>query len=93
MISTHSDICGERSIPRAKISGATAPISRDGTLSIFTPLIEADSAYTANEDDLSPAGLASLYRELSYNDLHFQNDLLGKVSDRNCELLLRHPHR
>ncbi len=67
--------------------------NRDGTLSIFTPLIEADSAYTANEDDLSPAGLASLYRELSYNDLHFQNDLLGKVSDRNCELLLRHPHR
>ncbi|WP_029759789.1 TIGR03767 family metallophosphoesterase [Gordonia hirsuta] len=67
--------------------------NRDGTLSIFTPLIEADSPYTADEDDLSPAGLASLYRELSYNDLHFQDDLLGRPADRNCELLLAHPHR
>ena len=65
----------------------------DGTLSIFTPLIEADSAYTADEDDLSPAGLASLYRELSYNDLHFDDELLGKATDRNCELLLTHPLR
>ncbi|WP_448222568.1 TIGR03767 family metallophosphoesterase [Gordonia iterans] len=67
--------------------------NRDGTLSIFTPLIEAESPYTADENDLSPLGLASLYRELSYNDLHQDDDLLGKVSDRNCELLLRHPLR
>lgn len=67
--------------------------NRDGTLSIFTPLIEADSPYTADEDDLSATGLASLYRELSYNDLHRDDDLLGKVADRNCELLLAHPLR
>lgn len=65
----------------------------DGTLSIFTPLIEADSAYTADEDDLSPAGLASLYRELSFNDLHYDPERIGKPADRNCELLLRHPLR
>lgn len=63
----------------------------DGTISLFTPLIEADSGYTADESDLSQAGLASLYRELSYNDLHYDADLLGKVSDRNCELLLTNP--
>lgn len=67
--------------------------NRDGTLSIFTPLIEADSAYTADESDLSPEGLASLYRELSYNDIHRDDELLGKIADRNCELLLTHPHR
>ncbi|MFT4085614.1 MAG: TIGR03767 family metallophosphoesterase [Gordonia sp. (in: high G+C Gram-positive bacteria)] len=63
----------------------------DGTLSIFTPLIEADAEYTADPSDLSPAGLASLYRELSANDIHYSEDLLGKVSDRNCELLLANP--
>ena len=65
----------------------------DGTLSIFTPLFEAEAAYTANEDDLSPDGLASLYRELSYNDIHYDAELLGAMSDRNCELLLEHPLR
>ncbi|MBM7366093.1 TIGR03767 family metallophosphoesterase [Gordonia hydrophobica] len=63
----------------------------DGTLSIFTPLIEADSPYTADPSDLSQLGLASLYRELSYNDIHQNDDLLGKPSDRNCELLLANP--
>lgn len=62
----------------------------DGTISLFTPLIEADSPYTANPDDLSPTGLASLYRELSANDLHAE-DRLGRPTDRNCELLLADP--
>lgn len=65
--------------------------NRDGTLSIFTPLIEADSRYTADPSDLSPAGLASLYRELSYNDIHRDDALLGAPNDRNCELLLPNP--
>ncbi|WP_347956269.1 TIGR03767 family metallophosphoesterase [Gordonia aichiensis] len=65
--------------------------NRDGTISIFTPLIEADSRYTADPSDLSQAGLASLYRELSYNDIHRDDDLLGKPNDRNCELLLTNP--
>ncbi|EGD54422.1 TIGR03767 family metallophosphoesterase [Gordonia neofelifaecis] len=65
--------------------------NRDGTISIFTPLIEADSRYTADPSDLSQAGLASLYRELSYNDIHRDDDLLGSAADRNCELLLTNP--
>lgn len=67
--------------------------NRDGTLSLFTPMIEADSPYTADPSDLSPRGLASLYRELSYNDIHQDDALLGSVADRNCELLLTHPLR
>ncbi len=67
--------------------------NKDGTLSIFTPLIEADSPYTADTSDLSQKGLASLYRELSYNDLHADPELLGSAADRNCELLLTHPLR
>ena len=65
----------------------------DGTLSIFTPLIEADAPYTADESDLTPDGLASLYRELAYNDLHTDPERIGKLTDRNCELLLAHPLR
>ena len=34
MINTHRAIWGDRSIPRAKISGAAAPISREGTLKV-----------------------------------------------------------
>ncbi|GAA0986175.1 TIGR03767 family metallophosphoesterase [Nocardiopsis tropica] len=67
--------------------------NRDGTLSLFTPLIEADSPVTANPSDLSAQGLASLYRELSYNDVHRDDTLLGAEADRNCELLLTHPLR
>lgn len=67
--------------------------NRDGTLSLFTPMIEADAPYTANEDDLSATGLASLYRELGYNDIHREAARMGKPADRNCELLLTHPLR
>ncbi|WP_019201665.1 TIGR03767 family metallophosphoesterase [Tsukamurella sp. 1534] len=67
--------------------------NRDGTISMFTPLIEADSPVTANPSDLSAPGLASLYRELAYNDIHRDDDKLGAVADRNCELLLAHPLR
>lgn len=62
----------------------------DGTISIFTPLIEADSPYAADPDDLSPTGLASLYREISANDIHAE-DRAGSPGDRNCELLLADP--
>ncbi|GED99993.1 metallophosphoesterase [Gordonia spumicola] len=67
--------------------------NKDGTLSIFTPLIEADSPYTADTSDLSQKGLASLYRELAFNDIHADPALLGVPSDRNCELILTHPLR
>ncbi|NMD55889.1 MULTISPECIES: TIGR03767 family metallophosphoesterase [Tsukamurella] len=67
--------------------------NRDGTISLFTPLIEAASPATANPSDLSAKGLASLYRELAYNDIHRDDKLLGAEADRNCELLLTHPLR
>ncbi|MCF8587585.1 TIGR03767 family metallophosphoesterase [Gordonia liuliyuniae] len=64
--------------------------NKDGTLSIFTPLIEAEGPYTADPSDLSQKGLASLYRELSINDIHLE-DRIGTAADRNCELLLANP--
>ncbi|WP_406689730.1 TIGR03767 family metallophosphoesterase [Saccharopolyspora sp. ID03-671] len=62
--------------------------NRDGTISLFTTLIEADSPYQADYDDRSPAGLAALYRELSFNDPNADLDQLGDHTDRNTELLL-----
>lgn len=63
----------------------------DGTVSLFTTLIEADSPYAADHSDTSPRGLASLYRELSYNDIHREDERIGKASDHNTELLLTNP--
>jgi hypothetical protein len=63
----------------------------DGTLSLFTTLIESDAAYTADYDDTSAQALASLYRELSYNDLHADLARVGAEADRNTELLLVNP--
>jgi hypothetical protein len=57
-------------------------------LSLFTTLIEADSPYQADYDDRSPAGLAALYRELSFNDPHTDLRQLGSYTDRNTELLV-----
>lgn len=65
----------------------------DGSLSLFTTLIEAEAPYAAEYDDHSPSALASLYRELSYNDLHAALDRSGDATDRNTELLLTHPLR
>lgn len=66
----------------------------DGTLSLFTTLVEADAPYAADYGDDSPAGLASLYRELSYNDIHADPaGRTGELTDRNTELLLAHPLR
>ncbi|WP_037345001.1 TIGR03767 family metallophosphoesterase [Sciscionella sediminilitoris] len=63
----------------------------DGTLSLFTTLIEAESPYETNYADTSPRGLASLYRELAYNDIHRDQDFLGAAKDHNTELLLTDP--
>lgn len=64
--------------------------NEDGTISIFTPLIEAEAPYTADPSNLTQQGLASLYREFSLNDIHFE-DRAGSAADRNCELLLANP--
>ena len=63
--------------------------NRDGTLSLFTALLESDAPYAVDHDDRSPAALASLYRELAFNDPHRDLSQLGRDGDRNAELLLR----
>ncbi|WAL66350.1 TIGR03767 family metallophosphoesterase [Amycolatopsis cynarae] len=65
----------------------------DGTLSLFTTLIEADAPYSVDYGNRSLPALASLYRELSYNDIHAKLDRLGAAADRNTELLVVHPLR
>ncbi|MFG2094105.1 TIGR03767 family metallophosphoesterase [Streptomyces sp. NPDC048612] len=70
--------------------------NHDGTLSLFTTLIESAAPHRTDFDDLSSVGLASLYRELSYNapglagmtgTVH--EAMAGTPADRNTELLLR----
>ncbi|MFE7286078.1 TIGR03767 family metallophosphoesterase [Streptomyces noursei] len=64
----------------------------DGTLSLFTTLIESAAPYTTDVTDTSDAGLAALYRELSYNDPYATPDAkLGTAADHNTELLLTRP--
>jgi len=63
----------------------------DGTLSLFTTLIEAEAPYAAPYSDTSTQALASLYRELSYNDIHASLSAVGTARDQNTELLLLNP--
>ncbi len=65
--------------------------NRDGTLSIFTTLIESAAPYQASYSDQSQAALGSLYREFSFNDLHYLARHDGTPLDRNTELLLPNP--
>jgi hypothetical protein len=62
----------------------------DKSLSLFTTMFDADSPAGAPYTDLSPVGLASLYRELAYNDAAFI-DRRGSYVDGNAELVLRDP--
>ncbi|UQA90785.1 TIGR03767 family metallophosphoesterase [Streptomyces halobius] len=71
--------------------------NHDGTLSLFTTLIESAAPHRTDFDDLSAVGLASLYRELSYNAPHLAGTMsdglheamAGTAADRNTELLIR----
>ncbi|MEU0535576.1 TIGR03767 family metallophosphoesterase [Amycolatopsis tolypomycina] len=63
----------------------------DGTLSLFTTLIEAEAPYAVDYDARTPQALASLYRELSYNDIHVDLGRVGAAADHNTELLLVNP--
>ncbi len=65
--------------------------NRDGTVSLFTTLIEAAAPARADYGDLSPAGLASLYREIGCNDPAADPALGGGPADHNAELLLAAP--
>ncbi|MBT2386880.1 TIGR03767 family metallophosphoesterase [Streptomyces sp. ISL-11] len=62
--------------------------NRDGTVSLFTTLIESAAPYRTDFRDLSQTGLASLYRELAFNAPGADTSLSGAPADRNTELLL-----
>ncbi|MPY64033.1 TIGR03767 family metallophosphoesterase [Streptomyces spongiae] len=63
--------------------------NKDGTISLFTTLVESAAPHATDFDDLSQTGLASLYRELSFNAPGSRTDLSGSSEDRNVELVLR----
>ncbi|GAA1149495.1 TIGR03767 family metallophosphoesterase [Streptomyces hebeiensis] len=61
----------------------------DGTLSLFTTLIESAAPHRTDLTDLSQTGLAALYRELAHNAPGSTTRPAGTPPDRNTELLLR----
>ncbi|AOR30874.1 metallophosphoesterase [Streptomyces fodineus] len=66
--------------------------NQDGTLSLFTTLIESAAPYATDFTDTSDRGLAALYRELAYNDPYATPATrIGTAADHNTELLLTKP--
>ncbi|MGW4732448.1 TIGR03767 family metallophosphoesterase [Streptomyces shenzhenensis] len=63
--------------------------NKDGTLSLFTTLVESAAPHRTDYADLSQTGLATLYRELSFNAPGANRTLAGSAADRNTELVLR----
>jgi metallophosphoesterase (TIGR03767 family) len=63
--------------------------NKDGTLSLFTTLIESAAPHGTDFSDLTQTGLAALYRELSFNAPGTHSDLSGASRDRNTELVLK----
>ncbi|MFE9921149.1 TIGR03767 family metallophosphoesterase [Streptomyces sp. NPDC005774] len=63
--------------------------NKDGTLSLFTTLVESAAPSRTDYGDLTQTGLAALYRELSCNAPGARTDLGGTPRDRNTELLLK----
>lgn len=66
--------------------------NRDGTLSLFTTVVDHAGPPQWKDGDFSQVGLASLSRELASNDFT-ENPLMrrGGIESRNTELLLRAP--
>ncbi|KOV60546.1 TIGR03767 family metallophosphoesterase [Streptomyces sp. MMG1121] len=66
--------------------------NQDGTLSLFTTLVESAAPYRTDFTDTSDPGLAALYRELAYNDPYATPAArIGTAADHNTELLLTKP--
>ncbi|MFJ8533392.1 TIGR03767 family metallophosphoesterase [Streptomyces sp. NPDC093591] len=63
--------------------------NKDGTISLFTTLIESSAPHATDFTDLSQTGLAALYRELSFNAPGARTTLAGDRKDRNTELVLK----
>lgn len=64
----------------------------DGTLSIFATIFQAAAPTAVNYSNLSRTGLASLSRELSFNDPQADPLRIGPPESHNVELLLTRPH-
>ncbi|WP_335970265.1 TIGR03767 family metallophosphoesterase [Streptomyces sp. CA2R106] len=66
--------------------------NQDGTLSLFTTLVESAAPYATDFTSTGEADLAALYRELSFNDPYATPAAkLGTSADHNTELLLAKP--
>ncbi len=66
--------------------------NRDGTLSVFGTLLDADAPLSYGGRLDSPRALASLARELAANDWQERSDARrGSVEDRNVELVVPAP--
>lgn len=67
--------------------------NRDGTLSVLTTVFDHAAPPAADRGEWTPSSLASLSRELSFNDdRRFDQSMMeGTVGDRNVELPLRSP--
>ncbi|OIK23431.1 TIGR03767 family metallophosphoesterase [Streptomyces malaysiense] len=63
--------------------------NKDGTISLFTTLIESAAPARTDFTDFSQTGLASLYRELAFNAPGAKTNLAGTSADRNAELVLK----
>ncbi|MCX5048196.1 MULTISPECIES: TIGR03767 family metallophosphoesterase [unclassified Streptomyces] len=63
--------------------------NKDGTISLFTTLVESSAPHHTDFSDLTQTGLAALYRELSYNAPGAGTSLGGDANDRNTELVLK----
>ncbi|OIJ95885.1 hypothetical protein BIV23_33825 [Streptomyces monashensis] len=63
--------------------------NKDGTISVFTTLIESAAPHRTDFSDLSQTGLAALYRELAHNAPGADTSLGGTAADRNTELVLK----
>ncbi|MET9729379.1 TIGR03767 family metallophosphoesterase [Streptomyces sp. NPDC006458] len=63
--------------------------NKDGTLSLFTTLVESAAPHRTDFADLSQTGLAALYREISFNAPGGRTDLAGAARDRNTELVIQ----
>ncbi len=66
--------------------------NRDGTLSIFTTMVDHGAPESSGGATDSPLALAALARELAANDWHQRaDDLRGARDARNVELVVPHP--
>ena len=65
--------------------------NRDGTLSIFTTILDHAGPADHGGDLGSTLRLASLARELSLNDPHAKPAATGTAADRNTELVVQRP--